>query len=87
MVLGDLARARQRKKANRAKMAVSPMDTAIPAIVPGASRDAEKDVVFVGVGDGVEAAEGVEGVNIDDDVELSSVRGSLNMGELEVYCM
>ena len=87
MVLGDLARARQRKKANRAKMAVSPMDTAIPAIVPDASRDAEKDVVFVGVGDGVEAAEGVEGVNIEDDVELSSVRGSLNTGELEVYCM
>ena len=56
MVLRDLARARQRKKASKAKMVVSPMDTAIPAIVPGARRVAEEDVVFVGVGDGVDEA-------------------------------
>ena len=56
MVLGDLARARQRKKANRAKMAVSPMDTAIPAIVPDASRDAEEDIYCVGGGDDTEGA-------------------------------
>ena len=53
MVLRDLARARQRKKASKAKMVVSPMDTAIPAIVPGARRVAVAEV-FVGVGDGVD---------------------------------